>query len=70
MVKGTVGYNESDNKTEFIKGANVAYSRLSKHYKPIIDAAIKDRDYWKELHQKTLEDMHTLTRIIERYTPE
>lgn len=35
-VKGSVGYNESENKDSFMVGTNVAFMRSEDYYEPII----------------------------------
>lgn len=68
IVKGTVGYYESGNKAEFIKGAQVAIGRIGELYAEQIEL------YQKEianLHKEVdlyRNDLSTLSSIILKYS--
>lgn len=69
IVKGTIGYHESANKTEFIKGAEVAIGRIAELYEKDIETfrkSILHRDKRIiELHS----DLKTISKIINSYQP-
>lgn len=68
QIKRTVGYAESENKSEFLKGAEVAFNILSAAHKKSSDS--KDRiiektnEAWRDVH----DDICKLSEIIKKYS--
>lgn len=67
-ARKTVGYHESDNKNEFMKGADVAISKAQTLYEEKIKALEQDRDRWEKACETIKTDMYTLTSIITKYS--
>lgn len=67
-TQNTVGYHESDNKNEFMKGADVAISKAKTLYEEKIKAIEQDRDRWRRDYKALKTDMDALTSIITKYS--
>lgn len=68
IVKGTVGYHESGNKAEFIKGAQVAIGRIGELYEKRIEHYKKEVGYLEQTKESYLNDLKTLSSIILKYS--
>lgn len=67
-ARNTVGYHESDNKDEFMKGADVAISKAQTLYEAKIKALEQDRDRWTRDYHEVKKDMLVLCNIINKYS--
>ena len=68
IVKGTIGYHESVNKTEFAKGARVAISKISELYEEQIQQYQNDIANLQKEADLYRNDLSTLSSIILKYS--
>lgn len=67
-IKHSVGYVESDNRTEFLKGVSVAFSWLTEDYEKALsqkDSQIKNANDQSDYYRK---DLKALCEIIRRHS--
>lgn len=69
-TKNTVGYRESGNRDEFVKGAQVAISKASDYYKKNIYELTRQLKYEKGCHESAVKDLQTLNSILNKYQSE
>jgi len=67
-IRNTVGYMESENKKEFIKGAKMGYDICSNAAWKMIGDTQKHAESLAELLSNREEDLQTLANIIQKYT--
>ncbi len=66
-VKETVGYSEAENKTSFMVGVSVAFSKTEEIFKKELEAATNSAEYYKSAYENTLTDMKTFVKIMDKY---
>lgn len=66
-IKNTVGYNEADNKKDFMVGASVAISKLEAHYESLISSLNIKITLLTKTEQELYDDLTTLTTILNKY---
>lgn len=69
-IKNSVGYNESDNKAEFIKGVQVAYSWLCEEENERIISEAWSTHILKQQEAALRKDLETVSEIIRRHMKE
>jgi len=67
-VKGTVGYDEAENKKSFMTGVGVAISKLEAKYEILIKELEQQLKYANQNVETYKKDLTTLASIINRYS--
>lgn len=69
-IKRTIGYSESTNKREFMKGAKVAMSKMEDLLAPEIASLTTQLKNATANYKYTLSNIEAMARIIKQYTYE
>lgn len=64
VVKNTVGYSESENRDEFIKGAEVMLAKIEAHYQGLLSDMQKSVEYADERANYHQSRLRTIANIL------
>lgn len=67
IVRNTVGYFEAEDKSSFMRGANVGYSKAKEYYETQISELQKRLEMAEDLNTEARNDFRTLTDLIDKY---
>jgi hypothetical protein len=66
-VKDTVGYHEAECKKSFMVGARITFDRTITKLDDLVGIYQRNNRYLTEENKELLEDLTTLSKIIDKY---